>query len=149
VRAAFSWVITQWPVVIPSIFIANLGTRPQNLRKPWSSHVWEGVTFREMGCEGCLPSNADVVAWSYTITSVYVFLLWCLTEHRNDWAGSGSVQAVISHKTWTINCQKKRSALISVFPEVRCLSETPLYSQHAVLSDLICLPRGGLIWILQ
>jgi hypothetical protein len=123
-RTAFSRVITQRVVTIPSKFIENLDTPLQNVCQLWSSHVWDGVAFREMGCEGCLPSNAYVVAWSCTLTSVYVLILWWLPGHRNDFAGSGWGPAIISLKAWAINCQEKRGALISVFLEVRCLSET-------------------------
>lgn len=61
--------------------------------------VWGGVAFREVGCEGYLLSNADVVAWSCTFTSVYGLMLWCFPGHRNDFAGSRWGQAVVFHKT--------------------------------------------------
>ena len=137
-RTAFSRVSTQRVLVIPSTFVENLGTPPQNVRQTWSSHVRKGVAFSEMGCEGCLPSNAVVVAWSCAFTSVYVLVLWWLPGHSIDFAGSGlSPSSRVSHKTWAdYQLSRKAECPHFCFPRGSLCIWDLLYSQHAVLPDL-------------
>jgi hypothetical protein len=63
-------------------------------------------------------------------------MLWCLPGHRNDFAGSGWGQAVVSHQTWAdYQLSRKEGCPHFCFPRGSLFIWDLLYSQHAVLSD--------------